>query len=229
MAQRGCRVVAFDLVREMLRLAQDRVLEAGVARAAVSMVEGDIAALPFSDDALDAIVSLGAPLSHPTRKRARRRAVEDMARVAKPGGWVTVSGLMKCAFYRSAIYWSVWHLFDSLLASDVSEGSVMQGSHVWYGFAPGELEDLVRGAGLVVVDRVGCAGLAAQLPLEHLAQVESDPERWPRWCEVLLEACNEPTIIGHSNHLLVVCRKPTGWGDSRAPVTNPGRGPSHTC
>ena len=38
--------------------------------------------------------------------------------------------------------------------------------------------------------------------------VEADPVRWPLWRDLLLETCNEPTIIGISNHLLIIAEKP---------------------
>jgi hypothetical protein len=85
---------------------------------------------------------------------------------------------------------------------------IFDGSQLWYTFMPGELEDLARQVGLEVIDRVGCEGLASYLPLDHLEQIERDPQRWPVWREILLETCNEPTIIGVSNHLMVVARKP---------------------
>ncbi len=41
-----------------------------------------------------------------------------------------------------------------------------------------------------------------------ILDVDSDLKRWPVWKEVLLETCNNSTIIGASNHLLVIARKP---------------------
>ncbi|MCJ7752352.1 MAG: hypothetical protein MUQ65_14900, partial [Armatimonadetes bacterium] len=82
------------------------------------------------------------------------------------------------------------------------------GSQLWYTFEPGELEGMALHAGLDVIERVGCEGLANHLPMDHLEQIERDPRRWPVWREILLETCDEPTIIGISNHLMVVARKP---------------------
>jgi ubiquinone/menaquinone biosynthesis C-methylase UbiE len=197
----------FDLVAEMLRLARGKAGEAKVARHLLGFVEGDITWLPFHDRAFDAVISLGAPLSHLTEAQARSQALAEMARVVKPEGWIFITGLMRLAFYRSAAYWADWEFFDRLVSPASQKSGLVRGSHEWYGFASGELEALVQEAGLRIVDRIGCEGLAAQLPLEHLAQIEADPNRWPVWKEALLRTCNDPTIIGVSNHLLVVARK----------------------
>jgi hypothetical protein len=93
------------------------------------------------------------------------------------------------------------------MGEKVRARGIVHGSHTWYTFAAGELEDLVQSAGLEIVDRVGCEGLAAHLPIEHLEQLETDSKRGAFWRDLLRETCNEPTIIGMSNHLLVVARR----------------------
>ena len=92
-------------------------------------------------------------------------------------------------------------------ALDDRRRGIFDGSQVWYNFAPGELERMMQVAGLQIMDRVGCEGLANHLPLENLEEIEADPQFWPVWKEILLETCNEPSILGISNHLLIVARK----------------------
>jgi len=207
LARLGYRVAAFDLVREMLEFAQGKLVEVEIGARAVCLVEGDIVSLPYTDGVFDSVISLGAPLSHIIEPQARSRAVAEMARVVKPGGVVLITGLMRLAGYRSCVYWPCWPLFDQRLDEKVRVSGIVRGSHTWYTFAAGELEDLVQSVGLEIVDRVGCEGLAAHLPIEHLEQLETDPKRGAFWRGLLLETCNEPTIIGISNHLLVVARK----------------------
>ena len=168
LAQQGYRVVMFDLVDEMLRMGRRKIVERNVREHIVGLVEGDISSQPFPESVFDAVVSLGAPLSHLTEANARFDAVQEMVRVVRPGGRVFLTGLTRTAFYRSALYWPDWELFAQLLKPDFRASGVVQGSQLWYTFATDELEGLARSAGLHVLDRVGCEGLAAHLPLEHL-------------------------------------------------------------
>jgi len=207
LARQGYRVVMFDLVREMLQLGRAQVSRSGLCPRVPGPVEGDIAALPYAKDAFDAVLYLGAPLSHLTTARERTRAVKELARTLRPGGTAFLTGIGRLAAYRGTIYWRDWAFFDQYLTAGARASGIAEGSQVWYLFAPGELEALIEDAGLEIVDRVGCEGLAQYLPMDHLAQIEADARRWPAWVEMLIETCNEPTIIGISNHLLVVARK----------------------
>lgn len=208
LAQRGYRVAMFDLVREMLELGCRKASLAGVDPRLAMPTEGDLAALPYEDDAFDAVISLGAPLSHIVDAGLRVRAVAEMARVVKPGRPVFLTVCTRLAAYRSIAFWMDLGFFDQVMTPEDRRRGIFDGSQLWYTFKPGELEALVRRVGLEVVECVGCEGLANHLPLDHLEQIERDPERWEVWREILLETCNEPSIIGISNHLMVVARKP---------------------
>jgi SAM-dependent methyltransferase len=206
-ARQGYRVVMCDLLCEMLRLGRAKVTEAGVSERVEAPVAGDLAALPFAGDAFDAVLCLGAPLSHLLEAKPRSRAVYELARVARPGGRVFLTGIMRLAAYRGAIYWGLWERWDEMTAPQARATGSVPGHPEWYTFAPGELEGLAENAGLRVIDRVGCEGLAGYLPMDQLEQIETDPVRGPAWRDILLETCNEPSIVGISNHLLVVACK----------------------
>ncbi|MBN1250463.1 MAG: methyltransferase domain-containing protein [Anaerolineae bacterium] len=203
----GYRVVMLDLVRAMLQLGREKAREAGI-HANLGLVEGDLARLPYADDSFDAVISLGAPLSHITDAWARSRAVAEMARIVRAGQVVLLTGCTRLAAYRGAVFWMDLAFFDQMASSEARERGILDGSQLWYMFAPGELEALARTAGLDIVARVGCEGLANYLPWQHLLQLEEDPKRWPVWRDMLLETCEEESILGLSSHLLVVARKP---------------------
>ncbi len=208
LVRKGYRVVMFDLLHEMLQLGQKKAAETKI-REKVMIVEGNIVALPYKDNTFDAVISLGAPLSHITDTQERTRAVVEIARVVKHGGQVFLTGLARLASYRGVVYWLKHHpeFFEQIMTADYRACGIVDGSQVWYNFATGELEGLAKCAGLQVIDRVGCEGLANHLPIENLEQIEIDERYWPVWKEILLETCNEPSIIGISNHLLLVACK----------------------
>jgi SAM-dependent methyltransferase len=76
LARRGLDVVATDSVAPMLRLAR--------SRGAVEVARSDAHALPFTTGTFDLVVALGVlPWLH-----SPGCALEEMARVARPGGYV---------------------------------------------------------------------------------------------------------------------------------------------
>lgn len=207
LANKGFHVFMFDLLLEMLRFGQTKIAEAGMDQR-VTPVAGDMVALPYPSNTFDAVISLGAPLSHLTVANLRGTAVAEMVRVVKPGGTVFLTGLSRLACYRGAVFWlKNPTFFEQIIQPEYRANGIQLGSQRWYNFAPGELEGLAQSSGLQLVDRVGCEGLANHLPLENLEQVESNPEYWAAWKEILLETCREPSVIGISNHFLVVGRK----------------------
>lgn len=208
LAARGYHVVMLDLIREMLQLGREKVDRARVPPGNVGLTEGDLACLPYADGSFDAVISLGAPLSHITDPVLRHRAVAEMARVLRPGQVVLFTACTRLAAYRGAVFWMDFAFFDQMASPAARQRGIFDGSQLWYMFAPGELADLACQAGLDVVARVGCEGLANYLPWDHLERLEQDPDRWPIWRDMLLETCEEETIIGLSSHLLVVARKP---------------------
>jgi SAM-dependent methyltransferase len=207
LARQGYRVVLCDLLCEMLRLAQHRVSQARVADQVRAAVSADLAALPYADASFDAVLCLGAPLSHLREAGPRVRAVHELARVARPRARVFLTGIQRLSAYRGGIFWGLWETWDQMTTPQARATGAVPGDLIWYTFAPRELEGLTQKAGLRVLDRVGCEGLAQYLPMDRLAQVEADPVRGPVWRDILLETCNEPSIVGVSNHLLVVAEK----------------------
>jgi SAM-dependent methyltransferase len=209
LGRKGYAVVMCDLLHEMLQVGQVKVAEANMGEQ-VNLVQGDITRLPYPDRTFDAVVSLGAPISHLTDSGARSVAVNELSRVVRPGGIVLFTGLTRLASYRGVVFWLQHHseFYEQVLSDNFRARGIVDGSQVWYTFSPGELERLVESHGMKVIDRVGCEGLANHLPEENLAQIEADERYGPVWKAILLETCNDPSIIGISNHLLVVACKP---------------------
>ncbi|MGH7927116.1 MAG: class I SAM-dependent methyltransferase [Candidatus Binatia bacterium] len=78
---RESRIVAVDLSKEMLKIAQMR---AGKLSMKVSLLLADAAALPFADESFDAVVSSLSTCTFPDPVAALR----EMARVCRPTGKV---------------------------------------------------------------------------------------------------------------------------------------------
>jgi SAM-dependent methyltransferase len=207
LARQGYRVILCDLLYEMLELARQRASEAQVTERVRAATAADLAALPYADASFDAVICLGAPLSHLREAGPRVRAVHELARVARPGARLFLTGIQRLSAYRGGIFWGLWETWDQMTTPQARATGIVSGSLIWYTFGPRELETLAEQAGLRVLDCLGCEGLAQYLPMDRLAEVEADPVRGPIWREILLETCNEPSIVGMSNHLLVVAEK----------------------
>jgi SAM-dependent methyltransferase len=78
-AATGARVTGLDLTPELLAVARERALRAGVE---VELVEGDAEALPWPDGSFDAVLSTLGVQFTPSHEAAAR----ELARVCRAGG-----------------------------------------------------------------------------------------------------------------------------------------------
>ena len=82
-ARAGARVTGLDLSPDLLAIARERAAD---AMAEVDWVEGDVEALPFADDAFDAVISTFGHMFAPDHART----AQEMARVCRPGGVIGI-------------------------------------------------------------------------------------------------------------------------------------------
>ncbi len=61
-------------------------------------------------------------------------------------------------------------------------------------------------AGLEIIRLYGSNGIGAQLQEENVLTILEDEDRWSIWRELLLTMCDEPSIVGVSNHLIAVTK-----------------------
>ena len=94
LAQRGFHVHAIDSVEEMIEQTRRHVAESGLANL-VSVDTGDVFALTFEDGAFDLVTALGVIpwLNQP------ELALQEMARVTRPGGHVIITAANRAGLY----------------------------------------------------------------------------------------------------------------------------------
>jgi len=117
-AKRGCQVTLFDISEEQLRIAEEKIEEAGVRDNINEIVRGDIRDLSqFSDEEFDMVVCYGAPLSYVLENR--EKAIQEFHRVLKKEGSLFISvnnkwGILKMLlgnqyrdFFNNPEYWYI--------------------------------------------------------------------------------------------------------------------------
>jgi SAM-dependent methyltransferase len=175
---------------------------------------GDARNLAAESESADAVLLLG-PLYHLTDRADRRCALEEAARVVRPGGPVFVAAISRFASLLDGL--SRGFLFDprfrSIVEDDLRSGQHRNPDRVphWFTTAyfhhPSELPDEARSAGLECIEVVGVEGVAGWLG--------GVLERWDDADirDAILFAArateSEPSLVGASGHLLMVARRPT--------------------
>jgi SAM-dependent methyltransferase len=186
MAQVGCRVTLLDLSPEQLRIAREKVREAGVEHAITGFVLGDVRRLPFRDGAFDTVVCFGAVLNYLFADT--RAALAELVRVTRPGGALLVGvssrwGVLRFVAGSDEIDPAdflgrpdYWHLPQMRDTGDLpAHPQVRQPPRHF--FESGELIEMLTRAGMHEIQVASAPAVAAAL-YTRLEAIEPIPAAW---------------------------------------------------
>jgi ubiquinone/menaquinone biosynthesis C-methylase UbiE len=211
LAEAGYSVHLLDPIPRLVAEAGRR--SAANPRPLASCQVGDARNLPFPDESADMALLLG-PLYHLTAATDRARALDEAARVLKPGGRLFAAAVSR---WGSALDGLARDLFRDPHFAAIVEQDARDGQHrnptgqldyftTAYFHRPEDLRVEVLAAGLSIDGLFGIEGPGWILPdiAARLAdnRLRADLLRVAR----LLES--EPSVLAASAHLLAVARKP---------------------
>ena len=207
----GYDVVLVDLSPEMLEIARKRIKRSGVRNKVSQIIQGSIDELGvFENEAFDATICLGGPLSHIVDETRRERAISELIRVANKGSSVFVSVIGRSAVLVNELIRLPEEIELEIFPRIRDTGDYYGG----YGFAPchfyqpEELKKSLEKGGLDVLEMVGLEGLASGHRKEANRLAKKHPKAWKIWWETHLKTCTQETSVGISEHFMAVCRKP---------------------
>jgi SAM-dependent methyltransferase len=211
-AEAGYSVHLLDRVPRLVEEARRR--SAAVAQPLLSCRVADARALDMPAEAADVVLLLG-PLYHLTDARDRARALEEAARVLKPGGWLFAAAISRWA---SALDGLARDLMVDPRFARIVEQDLRNGQHrnpterldyftTAYFHHPEELATEVRATGLALDGVYGLEGPGWILP--DVAERMVDPERREGLLRVARMLETEPFVLGSSAHLLAVAQRLT--------------------
>ncbi len=216
LAKRGYDVVLLDLSPGSLEVASREIRNAGVGDRVVQIIEGTVTDLSeFEDESFDTVLCLG-PLSHILEVDDQQKAAGELVRVAKKGAPLIISVISLYGVYMVVLK----RLTDELL-NPTHEEMFTRGIHraAWHlgdfpgeGFTdakfyhPNEVKELFEDKGVETLEMATCEGLSCQ-HVEETNSLYEDEEKWGQWLDILLKTCNDPAILGLSDHFLYIGKK----------------------
>ncbi len=202
MAERGLRVIVYDISKEMLQVASRRAEEENLGHL-ISTMEGDIREMRFSDSTFDFVLAEGDPISYCGNPE---KAVQELARVQKPGSYISagVDSVYSIAFFMLNMESKPIDKIRSLLR-DKKVYIENLGFHTW-AFTPAGLEQLFTKCGLEVVSIAGKPVLFLGKP--ETSYIFEDSKKVRKLIDIELELCQERSLLGLGGHLHIVARKP---------------------
>jgi ubiquinone/menaquinone biosynthesis C-methylase UbiE len=200
------------LVDAVPRLVDEaRTHSASLSRPIASCEVGDARSLKQPDASVDVVLLLG-PLYHLTLSSDRARALEEAARVLRPGGVLFAAAISRWASILDGL---VHDLFADPAFEGEVEREVSDGQHrnpeqragfftTAYFHRPEELREEITSAGFQIAALYGIEGAARML--EDFDERWSHPRRQGDILRVARQLESEPALLGLSPHLMAVAR-----------------------
>jgi SAM-dependent methyltransferase len=209
LAKKGYDVTLLDAVQPNLDFAKRMVRRHGLQARLKQIIPGSIVDLsPFSDASFDAVMCSGGPLSHILDPQQRKLAITELIRVAKPGAPIFVSVMGRISVLVVILMIAQHEIemphFDQILETgDYLGGHGFTACHF---FLPDEFRQAFTRPDLEILEMAGLEGISSHHN-RLLNQLAKDEKRYKIWLEAHLQTCTHPSVVGMSEHMLIVCRK----------------------
>ncbi len=213
LAKRGYEVTLLDATQANLDFARRQIRLQKLTSHVAHIICGSISDLSmFGEATFDAVLCSGGPLSHILSPLERQQAISELVRVVKPAAPLFVSVMSRLAvleviLVEGPVEIGMPHFKQLLETGDYLGGHGFTACHF---YLPEELQAEFTRPGVKILELVGLEGISTShhRPFNQLAK---DKPRYQTWLDAHYQTCTHPTVVGRSEHMLVVCRKnPSG-------------------
>ena len=206
----GARVWVADISPGQLELNRRFASEYGFEAAVADRRQVDICDLSgYEDDAFDAVVAYGGPLSYVLDRRDA--ALAECLRVLRPGGALLLSVM--------SLWGSAHRRLDGVLDMAVADNQKVTStgdispatfpdrkSGFMHLFRADELLAWLKAASLTLLDASASGCLATRWDAE-LGPIRANPEKWSELLRMEIEASADPACLGMGTHMIAAARK----------------------
>jgi SAM-dependent methyltransferase len=212
LARRGYQIVLLDMTPANLEFARRQLKRTKLSARVNSLIEGTIVDLSqFKDGMFDAVICLGGPLSHVLDAGKRDRAISELIRVAKNGApvFVSVIGRLSLLIIGLTMFQDELEMPHFTQIRDTGDYEGTRGFTACHFFLPEELKNSFNDKGVITLEMVGLEGISSH-HRKQLNLLAKNERRWKTWLETHFLTCTHPSVVGISEHMLIVCKKNIG-------------------
>lgn len=209
LAKRGYEVVLLDLTPANLEFARRQIKKAKLKDKVTQVIEGSIVDLSrFPDNSFDAVICLGGPLSHILDKAKRKQAISELVRVTRRGAPLFVSVMSRISLLVVELI-EFQHEIEMDHFKEIRDTGDYEGDYGFtacHFFLPEELRTAFSDVGVNTLEIVGLEGLGSN-NRKMVNKLAKNQIRWKNWMETHFQYCTHPSVLGMSEHMLIICKK----------------------
>ncbi len=206
LADRGNEVTATDITPRHIEIINKR-LESKNYKIRTSVLDATNMEC-FQDECFDIVLNMG-PFYHLIDEGLRLRCIEECLRVLKKGGLLITAYIPRYYIFQYIALRDTKYLDDNLRHQLMDTGILRHDDEkcFWtdsYYSTKDEMEKLYRQYGVEVIDHFAQDGLAPEFNETVDKWKDSD---FQIWSDYHYSVCREKSILGASNHVIIVGRK----------------------
>jgi hypothetical protein len=141
-------------------------------------------------------------------KQKRQRAISELIRVTQKGAplFVSVIGRLSLLVLELTLF---QHEIEKPFFKRIRDTGDYRGDSGFtacHFFLPEELREAFSHKGVSIVEMAGLEGISSHHS-QKVKQLAKDKKRWKTWQETHYRTCTHPSVVGLSEHMLIVCEK----------------------
>ncbi len=205
-AEKGYHITATDITPRHIRIIDEGLKDKPYSMSTMVLDATDMRC--FSDESFDVVLNMG-PFYHLTKEEQRTRCIAESLRVLKKGG-LLVTAYIPRLFLNQMIAFADEKYLDDRFLDQIKETGVLDHEDpkcFWTDTYYSSYEEMVKiysSLNLEIIDHFAQDGLA---PMLYDTVDKWDPEQFRTWFHYHLSVCSEKSIIGMSNHAVIVGTK----------------------
>ena len=207
-AEKGHDVFAADITPKHIDIIQDKMKAHSKPLKLQSAVNDATDLSMFNQGQYDVVLCLG-PIYHLLDQGDRKKCISECLRVLKSGGILAIAYVNKHYIFPHIVTRDKRFLKESIMKRVVLDSctSASDEDCYWtdaYYSTPEEIEQLLEEFEVERIDHVATDGLS---PLLRDTVDSMNDEEYRVWIDYHMMTCREKSIMGISNHGLLICRK----------------------
>jgi len=207
-ANRGNDIVATDITPKHVEIIKQKLGVIGNNIKLRAEVANAIDLKQYDSESFDVVLCLG-PMYHLVNEKDREECISESLRILKKEGILAVAYINKHYVLNSVMTRDKKFLTHRFIDKILSSGTIEEGEKecFWtdaFFTTPSEMELLASKFNIEIIDHVATDGIS---PFLGNIIDEMNNEEYEAWIHYNLCSCREKSILGSSNHALLICRK----------------------
>lgn len=207
-ATKGCRVIATDISPHHIEIINKKLYQREEKLNLVAKVANATDLSEFENESYDVVLCLG-PMYHLTEEKDRVQCIKECKRILKRGGLIALAYLNKHFVINYVMKKKSNFITQNFIDKILNTGVIRTGEKecFWtdaFFTNQDEIESFTAKLDLEIVDHIATDGIS---PLLNDAIDCISEEQYKAWINYHLNSCRDRSIMGLSNHGLLLARK----------------------